>query len=61
MIDLESSNYDKSNPNWYINYCEEALKLEREGKLVFVSSHKVVRDYLRGIAKNLLLLYMIFL
>ena len=45
-IDLESSNFDKSNPKWYIDYCKTALDLMEQGYIVFVSSHKIVRDYL---------------
>ena len=45
-VDLESSNFDKTNKNWYKDYCKTALDLMSQGYTVFVSSHKVVRDYL---------------
>ena len=48
-IDLESSNfYHRGNrPNeWFIYYCNIALDLSKQGYIVFVSSHKLVRDYL---------------
>ena len=47
IIDLESSNFDKSNPNWYLDYCRVAMDLDRQGYIVFISAHKQVRDYLR--------------
>lgn len=46
-IDLESSCFDKSNGNWYIDYCRVAMDLDRQGYTVLVSAHKPVRDYLR--------------
>ena len=27
VVDLETSCFDKSNPNWYIDYCRTALYL----------------------------------
>ena len=47
IIDLESSNFDKSNANWYLDYCRVAMDLDRQGYTVFISAHKPVRDYLR--------------
>lgn len=52
IIDLESSCFDKSNPNWYIDYCRTALDLEKQGYTVFVSSHKPVQDYMKTNAKH---------
>ena len=45
-VDLESSNFDKTNEKWYLDYCRTALDLMEKGHTVFVSSHKIVRDYL---------------
>ncbi len=47
FIDLESSCFDKANPNWYLDYCRIAMDLDRQGYIVFVSAHKPVRDYLK--------------
>lgn len=49
-IDLESSCFwhDGKRPDdWYIYYCQMAEFLSRQGFRVFISSHKVVRDFLR--------------
>ena len=55
FIDLESSNFFIKNEetgemirdkNWYIPYCNIAVHLNQQGKHVFVSSHKEVRDRL---------------
>ena len=46
VIDFESSCFDKSNPNWYIDYCKAAENLSKQGFIVFISSHQVVRHYL---------------
>lgn len=49
FIDLESGNFfvgDKRQDDWYIVYCQIAVHLSEQGKNVFVSSHKVVREYL---------------
>ena len=46
IIDLESSCYDKANPNWFKDYVNTAINLYKQGYTVFISSHKVVRDYL---------------
>ena len=48
-IDLESSNFwhdGERSDDWYIYYCNIAVDLSKQGYTVFVSSHKVVRDYL---------------
>ena len=41
-IDLESSNFIKDE-NWVESYCNVAIDLSRQGHVVFVSSHDVVR------------------
>lgn len=49
VIDLESSNFfvdDKRDENWYIPYCNIARSLARQGYIVCVSSHEVVRKEL---------------
>jgi len=55
FIDLESSSFFvdgvRSN-DWYIPYCNIALALANQGYIVFVSSHKVVRDQLKKTAWN---------
>lgn len=48
-IDLESGNFwidGKRDTNWYKVYCNIAIHLSEQGYIVFVSSHKVVRDEL---------------
>lgn len=49
-IDLESSIFkdDAGNRanNWYEHYCAVAVHLSNQGYTVFMSSHKVVRDWL---------------
>ena len=68
FIDLESSNFfiEDSNgekvreENWYKAYGNIALSLAEQGFIVFISSHKVVRDYVEKQAKGkakLLLIY----
>ena len=48
MIDLESTCFDKNTSNWYVAYCETAMNLAEQGYTVFISSHQVVRDYMRS-------------
>ena len=55
VVDLDSSLFyidNKRNPNWYKIYCNIAINLSSQGKMVFVSSHKEVRDYLYEINNN---------
>lgn len=50
FIDLESSLFYGENgriDDWYVYYCKIAESLSSQGYVVFVSSHKQVRDYLR--------------
>ena len=50
FIDLESSNFwidGKRDEEWYKPYCKIADNLSHQGYHVFLSSHKVVRDYLK--------------
>lgn len=49
VIDLESSNFfvdGKRDEKWYIPYCNIARSLARQGCIVCVSSHEVVRKEL---------------
>lgn len=53
VVDLETSCFDKSNPNWYIDYCRTALYLEKQGYIVLVSiCNWNVLDYLIRFNKN---------
>lgn len=55
IIDLESGNFwfaGKRRRDWYIYYCNIAESLSKQGYIVFVSSHKVVRDYLKNYCKE---------
>lgn len=48
-IDLESSNFfvdGKRDDNWYKIYTNIAKHLSEQGKVVFMSSHKVIREYM---------------
>lgn len=50
-IDLESSNFKingERSDNWYKVYCKVAEDLSRQGYIVFVSCHSVVKEALRG-------------
>jgi hypothetical protein len=49
-LDYESSNFDKSDPNWYVKYCDNVIELEKSGKYkyIFTASHQLVVDYLRS-------------
>lgn len=50
FIDLESSHFyvdGKRDPNWYKIYCSIATALSEQGNVVFVSSHKEVRETLK--------------
>ena len=49
FVDLESSYFktpDVRNEDWVIEYCKLAEFLSKNGSIVFVSSHKAVRDYI---------------
>ena len=50
FVDLESSCFWVDGgryPQWYIPYVNLAVDIASQGHVVFVSSHKEVRDYLR--------------
>ena len=49
FVDLESSYFkplNNRNDDWVIDYCKLAEILSKNGRIVFVSSHRAVRDYL---------------
>lgn len=49
FIDLESSIFwidGKRADDWYKAYCRIAEHLSKQGYIVFISSHKIVREYL---------------
>lgn len=51
FLDLESSTFwidGKKSDDWYIPYCQMAEYLSRQGYVVFTSSHKPVRDFLKN-------------
>ena len=51
-VDLESGNFfmgDKRADDWYIPYCQTALHIANQGYTVFVSSHKVVVNFLKSV------------
>lgn len=51
-VDLESGNFYVGtirSKSWYIPYCKTALNIANQGYTVFVSSHKVVVDFLKSV------------
>ena len=59
-IDLESGcfwNKGKRIEDWYIYYCKIAEHLSMQGNIVFVSSHKEVRDYLKSSKEKVICIY----
>ena len=52
FVDLESSYFktlNNRNDDWVVEYCKLAEFLSKNGNIVFISSHKAVRDYLAKI------------
>lgn len=50
-IDFESSAlkmFGRRPPNWELPYCQMAIWLSKQGYVVFTSSHKEVREMLKG-------------
>lgn len=50
-IDFESSAlkmFGRRLPNWELPYCQMAIWLSKQGYVVFTSSHKEVREMLKG-------------
>lgn len=55
FVDLESSyfkTHDVRNDDWVAHYCQYAVYLSLHRFIVFVSSHKAVRDYLAKMHTN---------
>lgn len=46
VIDLESSNFDKNNPLWSVEYVKIAHDLAKQGFVVMTSTHKHIIDTL---------------
>ena len=49
FVDLESSYFkpvNNRNDDWVVDYCKLAELLSKNGSIVFISSHKAVRDYI---------------
>ena len=49
FVDLESSYFKTpyvGNEDWVVEYCKIAEFLSKNGSIVFISSHKDVRDYI---------------
>ena len=60
FIDLESGNFwvdGKRAEDWYKPYCQIAEHLSRQGYIVFVSSHEVVREQLVGSTEPVVVIY----
>lgn len=57
-VDLESSNFDFQDD--VVQYCKVALNIAEQNKVVFVSSHKSVREYLNSIPfpENIKMIYL---
>ena len=55
FVDLESSYFktpDARNDDWVVDYCKLAEFLSKNGSIVFISSHKAVRDYITNMHTN---------
>ena len=55
FVDLESSYFktpDVKNEDWVAEYCKLAEFLSKNGGIVFISSHKAVRDYIVNMHTN---------
>lgn len=60
FIDLESGcfwNNGERIDDWFIYYCQVAEHLSAQGYIVFVSSHKSVRDYLKLSNERVICIY----
>lgn len=53
-IDLESSGFSKDNPLWYKDYCNTAVNLAKQGRIVFVSTHSEVINFFEKIRNDYL-------
>lgn len=55
FIDLESSNFSINGTKpegWHEIYCKVAIDLYKQGKIVFISQHKEVQDYMSKWLEN---------
>ena len=55
FVDLESSYFktpDVRNEDWVVEYCKLAELLSKNGSIVFISSHKAVREYIAKMSTN---------
>ena len=55
FVDLESSCFkpvNNRNDDWVIEYCKLAEFLSKNGSIVFISSHKAVREYISKMRTN---------
>lgn len=46
IIDLESSIFNKKKVDWFIDYVNVAIELDKQGYDVFISTHEEVLSYL---------------
>lgn len=59
-IDLESSNFKidgERSKDWYKVYCKVAEDLSKQGYIVFVSCHSVVREMLRDSMEDVAVIF----
>lgn len=60
-IDLESSSFRNKEgirpDDWYVYYCNVAEHLSRQHNIVFVSTHKEVRDILKDSEENVVCIF----
>jgi adenylate kinase family enzyme len=61
FIDLESSTFRGKNgirpDDWYVYYVNVAIDLSKQNNIVFVSSHKEVRDLLKDTTENVVMVF----
>lgn len=50
VVDFESSNYDKSNKEWYKDYVQDIIKHDVD--IIFISSHLEVRTELNRLKQS---------
>ena len=50
FMELDCNKRDRADPKWCEAYGDEAIKLSRQGKIVFVSLHRALRAYLKKAA-----------
>ena len=57
VIDLESSAFNKKNIDWFIDYVNVAIELNKQDYDVFISTHAEVLKYLECLDIEYLLIY----